>query len=202
MICSNWNILKSNPRLLNIFSQEPMVAYKRQPNLRDILTSNLVQYPPQTLEAKKDTPQSICTKSPAKCKYCQILLKTGEIQCTATGRTIKRYSPDKGYLTCKIKNVIYCITCKICKLQYIGQTSRSLSDRMYEHQYSVGNPKIKTPVSSHFELPNHKKTDMTFQVVEWINQDPKSSNEKRLRRENYWIWNFKTLDPYGINMMM
>ena len=43
---------------------------------------------------------------------------------------------------------------------------------------------------------------MVFSVVEWIQKDPTSSKSFRLIRENYWIWTFRSLHPYGLNQMM
>ncbi len=44
-------------------------------------------------------------------------------------------------LTC---NVIYVITCKKCGMQYVGQTSRKLKDRVLEHRRSILNGKLLT----------------------------------------------------------
>ena len=38
-----------------------------------------------------------------------------------------------GTFNCKTRNVVYCIKCEKCKLQYIGQTTRSLDERVREH---------------------------------------------------------------------
>ena len=45
------------------------------------------------------------------------------------------------------KGLIYCLICPITKLpKYVGQTTRSLEKRIYEHKYKKiqGNPTYKT----------------------------------------------------------
>ena len=39
--------------------------------------------------------------------------------------------------TCETFNVIYLIQCRLCNLQYIGETKRRLKDRFNEHLYST-----------------------------------------------------------------
>ena len=49
-------------------------------------------------------------------------------------RLIPGMKPEiNGTFNCKTRNVVYCITCEKCKLQYIGQTTRSLDERVREH---------------------------------------------------------------------
>ena len=51
------------------------------------------------------------------------------LQSSNTSKKIK----INGTFNCKTRNVVYCITCEKCKLQYIGQTTRSLNERVREH---------------------------------------------------------------------
>ena len=37
------------------------------------------------------------------------------------------------YITCKSSNLVYCITCKIFKKQYVGQTQNSITQRFSSH---------------------------------------------------------------------
>ena len=196
----NWSRLLTTNDLKEIFRERPMVAYKKLPTLSTLLTNAKVQYP--SIEPPKQTRPKVCTKAPSKCKYCRLLSKDDNTYCTKRQLCFTNLKvPTRPYLTCKICNVIYCITCKKCKKQYIGQSSREIWHRMYEHQYSVRTLK-DTPVSKHFRSKDHSASDMAFSLVEWINKDPKFSDSLRLQRENYWIWTFKSLYPHGLNQMM
>ena len=59
-------------------------------------------------------------------------------------------------------NLIYCITCTLCKKIYIGETGRRLGDRSAN---TLGMCKINDidaskPVARHFNLPNHSQKHM------------------------------------------
>jgi hypothetical protein len=60
-----------------------------------------------------------------RCRYCPKLDKSGEIVSKTTGI---RHECMKN-ISCRSSNLIYCITCKICNIQYMGQTSLRLKDR-------------------------------------------------------------------------
>ena len=46
----------------------------------------------------------------------------------------------KSHITCETFNVIYLIQCRLCSLQYIGETNRRLKDRFNEHRLPILNP--------------------------------------------------------------
>ena len=88
-------------------------------------------------------------------------------------------------------------------MQYIGQTSRDIGIRIYEHTYSVAHPtKTSCPVGKHFAKRDHKTSDLMFAIVQWIQADPISSKSYRLKQEDFWIWSFRSLHPLGLNQMM
>ena len=59
-------------------------------------------------------------------------------------------------------NVIYCITCTLCKKLYIGDKGRRLGDRFREHLRDVekDDNNSSIPVARHFNLPNHSRQHM------------------------------------------
>ena len=66
--------------------------------------------------------------------------------------------------TCTSANVIYCITCTLCKKIYIGETGRRLDDRFRKHLRDVerNDKDASKPVGRHFNLPNHSRQHMTI----------------------------------------
>ena len=66
--------------------------------------------------------------------------------------------------TCTSANVIYSITCTLCKKIYIGETGRRLGDRFREHLRDVerNDKDASKPVARHFNLPNHSSQHMTI----------------------------------------
>ena len=47
--------------------------------------------------------------------------------------------PDTPNNTCSTKNLVYDITCEYCNKRYIGETERTLHDRMLEHRCAATN---------------------------------------------------------------
>lgn len=63
------------------------------------------------------------------CNYCRYVTTSDPITSTSTG---KRW-PLIGHNSCESFQVIYVITCPLCKSQYVGQTGRNIRRRISEH---------------------------------------------------------------------
>ena len=70
-----------------------------------------------------------------------------------------------GTFNCKTRNVVYCITCQQCKLKYIGQTTRSLDERVREHIGSIRNLHTNQPTGDHFNLSGHELYHLKVSVL-------------------------------------
>ena len=59
------------------------------------------------------------------------------------------------HFTCTSANVIYCITCTLCKKFFIGETGKQLSDRFRKHLRDVekDDKNSSRPVTRHFYIP-------------------------------------------------
>ena len=71
----------------------------------------------------------------------------------------------KSNSSCSSKEVVYIIKCKKCPYFYIGQTSKTVKDRIYQHLNSIRSFKLfvkHTPVSNHFNLIDHDISDFFF----------------------------------------
>ena len=76
----------------------------------------------------------------------------------------KRSIKITNRFTCTSANVIYFITCTLCKKIYIGETGRRLGDRFLEHLRDVerNDKDASKPVARHFNLPNHSWRSAAF----------------------------------------
>ena len=99
--------------------------------------------------------------------------------------------------TCTSANVIYCITCTLCKKLYIGETGRRLGDRFREHLRDVekNDKDASKPVARHFNLPNHFKEHMSICGLS-LHQ---GTTDSRKNLEQRFIFQIGTLNPHGIN---
>ena len=206
LVRNNWNIIQNTEELTKIFKDKPIVGYRRLPNLRDILTSSSINYPPTPKPLGTAPPHvSVCTRL-GKCTYCPKLKKLEQVTSFSSKRIFKCQGlPPKHKITCELSNVIYIINCNQSGLQYIGETKRPIRNRMYEHYSSVQKfiAEKSTPVSRHFTQKNHSVRNMEFCILQWMG-DPTSPNAttRRRRQELYFIWAFPTLHPAGINMFV
>jgi len=126
-------ILDSTERLHNIFSETPVVAFRRSPNLRDLL-----------VRAKLKTPENNTLRHPPGTFRCNS--RHGCLTCPNIddGRTTYTFSTtgetrEIKHITCKSNNLTYMMECKKGKKQYIGETKRSLGKRFTEHRQATNN---------------------------------------------------------------
>ena len=152
------------------FKHLPVVAFRRCPNLRDLLV--LAKLPSNFTNPNPQLPCGSfrCGKNCATCPYISDGLTSYTFFSTGETRTIK------SNLTCDTKNLIYMIQ---CNLQYIGETKRRLKDRFNEHRRTIDN---------HFlSSPNHTANDMQLIPIEksFSNRDSIRVRPKKL------FFNFK-----------
>ena len=102
------------------------------------------------------------------------------------------------HFTCISVNVIYCITCTLCKKVYIDETGRRLADRFREHLQDIEkstHADASKPVARRFNLPNHSHHNMTICVLSLHH----GNTESRKSLEQKFIFQLSTLSPHGIN---
>ena len=180
---------------LTIVSQTPDNTPKRSKSLTMIKTS--------TMERNK----CIAKK---QCRYCPKLNTSGKIKCTAT--LVEHEC--KTNITCNSSNLIYCLTCTKCNLQYVGQTKRTIMKRFQGHFYNITkanqkqedefqNPTGKIdPIGLHFQKENHDMNDVQISVLAFITLTPMSKEAlmMRLKVEKKWIHIMRCPAPTGLNI--
>ena len=184
-------ILHASERCREVFTQPPIIAYRRNRSLNDIIVSR--RLPPDTPVANNinnitiDKTSNICEicnrsfasgkgkmghialthrkksmqQQPPKsqpgfhkcnnknCKLCHLDKKgifTSSINITETGQVHN----IKQHITCKSSNMIYCVTCKKCNGQYIGETEQELHRRSSGHLSEIRLNRPGLPYVSHF----------------------------------------------------
>jgi hypothetical protein len=198
IVNKNWPLLGTSNTTMELYDSRVIHGNRRCKNLSSILVRarvpDLVSKPPR----EPDTPLNPCTTK--KCNYCPRLNKTGTITSSVLAREYKA----KSNVSCKSNNIIYCITCKTCKKQYVGQTKNRLIDRFGKHFYHIKKIDRNLPIGKHFNLPSHKGIDdMEIHIVDFIYAAPNSGTASKLRDkiEKNWILRLRTFAPFGINTM-
>ena len=171
----------------NFFHQFKLVtAYTNAKNIKQILVrSNLDNVVEDGAYYGCDQPRCIT------CRYHA----NGSNHFQSENNKTQYKLKDKIY--CKSTNLVYLITCRLCKKQYVGETGRTLRDRLNDHRSAIKNNK-KTPIAIHFNMLNHSVLDLSIMPIELIKNNNSSAATRRLR-EQYWQLKLNTLFPYGIN---
>lgn len=165
-----------------IHNIKTVIAYKNDRNLKQMLVRTKFARPSQGYFA---------TCSSTRCYICKNhSVYTQTITSHATNK--KFIIQDK--LTCTSTNIIYLITCNLCKKQYVGQTSKTLRERFAAHKSAILH-KRHTTISEHFNLPNHSLINLSIIAIE----QSKDSEAQRLRRERHWQNTLRTWQPAGMN---
>ena len=163
--------MTQDPYLKDVFPLPPLVAYKRQPNLKDKIIRAKV---PDAVRKrpKREIPGM------KKCLNCPIcpFVKPGN----TVKSKVNNYTVDiNNAVTCKTRNMIYCISCKRCSEQYIGESERSLQERFSEDRGYVTNGNISKATGLHFNQRGHSVSDMSVTIVEKIYSNNQSFRKER-----------------------
>ena len=108
----------------------------------------------------------------------KMLDKSGKIKSTYTE---KEYMAKKN-ITCSSNNLIYCITCKKYKMQYVSQTGESIKKRFEGHKGNIGWKNLAEDTGRHFNLKNHSGfSDIRVSILDFISLHPKSKEGLNMR---------------------
>ena len=127
------------------------------------------------------------------CHHCNRLKNKnskGLIKSHSVGHEYK--IPTK--VTCCSSNVIYCIECIECGIQYVGQTKNKILKRMNNHLSDI-RLKKETPVARHF---NRHKCELNVYILQILKQNDPILCDKW---EDYWIARLYTISPKGLNIL-
>ena len=156
------------------------MAYRRQQNIRDRIIRSKI--PETTKRARRNLPgMSKCNN----CPICPFVSENKIVKSAASNFTVE----INKQVNCQTRNILYCISCDRCTVQYIGETERSLQERFSEHKGYAINQKTSKTTGEHFSQKGHKVSDMRVTVLEKVfSSDPAVRKE----RERYFIVKMNT----------
>ncbi len=179
----HWRSMVSQDQYLyDVFPSPPLVAYKRQRNVKDALIRAKIAPPGRTHEKRFLPGMKKC----GKCLACSYIYERKAIHMKKFTWKITRE------VNCESSNVIYLLECtkQYCKSKYIGETERNFRERIFEHIGYVRTKKLNQTSGYHFNLPGHSISDMKFSIVEKVKMNDQLY---RKEREKYHINKFNTL---------
>ena len=200
IIQNNWKILEASCHTEALANKDTIIGFKRATNLQDLLVHSRIRYNPATDHNPAITGakhKNTCDRQ--NCKYCTRMNCTGNAKSTQTGRT---YGVPKGGC-CESSNLVYLLTCTTCQKQYVGQTKRPLRDRLREHFRYISNKITTQPWGRHCAQTDHSGLNIEVQILEYIRTPPNLERSRllRLEREKHWMHQFRSIEPFGLNIM-
>ena len=146
-------------------------------------------------------PNEVHRCSSSRCALCPKLKAGSMFSSSLTGR---RYQVVcESHMSCDSRHVVYLISCRQCGVLYVGETSQLLRCRINQHRASIRRANHTTLVAKHFASPGHSLDDLEIMPIEQVTPKPQESqtslDRRRRSREEFWIRELGTLDPYGLN---
>ena len=132
-----------------------------------------------------------------RCKLCKHVGDESSFCSTVNGKE----SVINHEVGCNSNCVVYLMTCKVCNLQYVGETCSEKFRLRYNNYVSKNkkcleglNPSQKF-LHQHFLQPDHHglENDAVFQIID--KTDPRHPK----KREKFWISQLETMVPNGLN---
>ena len=143
------------------------------------------------------------------CGSCDLMSNSNKITSNVSGKTFT--VPDAN---CKARCLIYAAECSLCNMQYIGQTTTALRQRINGHRSWMNKEKDKDVVESEDRFrredeavcANHIKTSHGCKTTSEFNSvykfsvltlNPAAGLDKA---EQLWISKMVTMVPHGLNI--
>ena len=153
-----------SPRLSAVLTSPPQIAFRNPKTLEDHLVRSKSK-----IRDSNDEENRIYKCGNINCDICNILYLSNEFQSTVTER---RYHISFKFDYNSI-NVIYLLTCKRCRKQYVGSTVAKFRLRFNQYKsniklYGEGKRGFKQEkLIEHFFCPNHSGThkDISVQII-------------------------------------
>ena len=198
-IQENWHLLHINPVISESFQENPVVAYKRNPNLKQLIGQHRLSN--GKVIKKRNNSMGKCRPCRSKRgnKCCKQVKETTTFSNRHTGQEFKIFQK----LTCKSKNIIYLIECiKFNNKAYIGKTEIAANERINGHRSDAKN-NDSILVDRHFLQPGHNfNLHAKFTLIEQVTKTDLSGEELTTlleKREDFWMMKLQTLVLNGFN---
>ena len=162
--------------LKEVFQSPPLTAFKRQRNIKDNIIRAKVARAPKERPLRDNCGMKNCGQ---QCTACPFIYegKFVKIDSESQWKINKR-------VNCETRNLVYMIECSKCKERYIGETKRSLKQRLSDHRAYVTNQNMETATGLHFNKPGHNLSNLKIIVIE---KQKTEDDNYRKEREKYFI---------------
>ncbi len=123
-------ILESSTYRQHIANLQIKVGSRRNKNLKDLLAKAKIPMPRDIVQGNPHHHSLRHSKCQSNgCRYCPKFDSVEQINSHITKR---KYTWIQK-VDCKSNNLVYLLTCNVCGQQYVGETKRTLGERLSEH---------------------------------------------------------------------
>ena len=190
------NKMRNHQRIFNfdeevkkLFLDSFFVSFRSARNLKSHLVRSKVYPKERKVGSRK------CGK--ASCRVCDNVQNSDIFK----GKHDDKIYKINHWLTCDDKCLIYLLSCSVCGIQYIGQTTGKFRFRWNNYRDNArkalsGLAHVQTHIFQHFQTDSHHGFLEDCQIT-FID---KTDGSNPLRREKYWIRVLKTYSPLGLNI--
>ena len=193
------HLLSKSPVARKIFPNGVMVAYKREQNLKELLT----RADPYSIKSSITdlTPRGY-KRFAQKCDSCDFfVIETDSIVSFATG---KRYR-IRGDFNCNTTHLVYCAICILCCQQGVGSTI-IWKPRLATYKSHIKNHHETCGIVKHFihQCPSNENPgdNLVFVILDSLNNISGLSDNQiedlLLQKEKFWIGTLCTMHK-GMN---
>ena len=149
ILSDNWNLLKLYNRLKHVFKEQPITAYRRNENLRDVIGDTTIENNKVVGKQKPISNSSYCKPSISRTKdlCCKQVAPTTTFKGTVTLKTYQIF-PQLNY---KSSHIMYLLECLKCQVQYLEKSETDFNIRLNNHSKHVARKNI-IPTSNHFNI--------------------------------------------------
>ena len=200
IIDDTWNTLQINETEKEKFKEKPLVCFRRNRNLRDILGQTRISKNKVLRKKHRAIGRCAPCKSRPDTKCCRHVISTTYFTNQAGD---KRFD-IRHRVGCKTKNAIYLAFCMKCnRKQYVGKVEIQGTNKRINKHRNDAKKRDSIPIDKHFLEPGHKfDDDFKLIVIEEIEDRNMTKDQIRhtlLKREDFWIRKLNTLEPHGFN---
>ena len=189
-------ILQFNPKLKELFPRGSIIpSFRRSKNLKELLALSGFKTVNEDQTIHRNNGCLKCDRN--RCDLCRNFVESKSFLSFQTG---KKYTIHSR-LSCDSKNLIYLVSCKKCRLQYVGSTTTDFRIRFRNHKSAMLTKKTTCEVAIHFTRIPHTLGDFPFQCIDQV-QAPSGSEEidrLLITKEAYWSAQLFSLAPHGLN---
>ena len=195
----HWHLLQTNPKIAATFAEKPIIAFKRNKNLKDLIGQTHLSKNRKIITKPKKIGACSACLSHANNLCCNQIISTKTFQSMKTKEKFNIYHR----LNCRSRNVIYLGYCNLCSnSQYVGKSEPPANLRINTHRHDVSSPNGGT-FDKHFALPGHNyNKNAKFILIEQVKSPMGSKLVTRKlleNREDYWMSKLQTITPNGFN---